>query len=199
VENEPEISQKSGSLSFRACCRKLLWSMLIRMKKVGEGVVMTCLREGHDAEIQRTGHSGFFALHDLLHYSVETTLGFDEAFLGLMASGWSFTNFTRHDEPRHRPVSAQALIAEHMVGVLSLHLHDPAWEDAELLELLTEEINQDLAAAMGGCGIPAPKLAAADVATVFQTFDGLARRWAALPLGDHLELPFPPTAADVDH
>ena len=68
--------------------------MIIRMKKTGEGVVLACLRDGGEPEIQRTGHGGFFALHDLLHYSVETTLGFDEGFFGLMASGWSFDDFT---------------------------------------------------------------------------------------------------------
>jgi hypothetical protein len=73
--------------------------MLIRIKKIDDGVVMACLRDGHEAEVQRTRHGGFFALHDLLHYSVETVLGFDQAFLGLMASGWSFENFTRHDDP----------------------------------------------------------------------------------------------------
>jgi len=170
--------------------------MLIRIKKTGGGVVTACLREGHEVEIQRTGHGGFFALHDLLHYSVETTLGFNEAFLGLMASGWSFTNFTRRDDPRHRPLPEQALIAEHLVNVLSLRVRDSAWEDDGLLQLLTEEINQDLAAAMGGCGVPAPKLAVADVATVYKTFDGFARRWATLPIGEHLELAFPPTPAD---
>jgi len=153
---------------------------------------MTCLRDGQEAEIQRTRHGGFFALHDLLHYSVETVLRFDEAFLGLMASGWSFENFTRHDDPRHRPVPAQALIAEHLVGVLSLHVRDSALEDDELVELLTDEINSELAAAMAGCGIAAPKLVVADVASIYQTFNELARRWAALPRGDHLELSFPP-------
>jgi hypothetical protein len=69
--------------------------MIIRMKKTGEGVVLACLRDGGQPEVQRTGHGGFFALHDLLHYSVETTLGFGEGFFGLMASGWSFDELAR--------------------------------------------------------------------------------------------------------
>ncbi len=58
-------------------------------------------------------------------------------------------------------------------------------------------INKDLAAAMSGCAIPPPKLAAADAAAVYQLFDNLVRRWAALPVGDHLELAFPPAPAGV--
>ena len=165
--------------------------MLIRLKKTSDGVVMTCLREGHAPEIQRTAHDGFFALHDLLHYAVETTLGFDEAFLGLIASGWTFENFTRRDDPRFRPLPPQALAAEHIVNLFSLALREALPQDQELVELLTEEINRDLAAAMRDSGIAVPTLAAGDVATITKTFDELSRRWAALPVGDALELDFP--------
>ena len=165
--------------------------MLIRMKKTGDGVVMTCLREGHAPEIQRTAHDGFFALHDLLHYAVETALGFDEAFLGLIATGWSFENFTRRDDPRYRPLPPQALAAEHIVNIFSLALREAVPQDQELVELLTEEINRDLAAAMRDSGVAAPKLAACEVAAICNTFGELSRRWAALPMGDALELAFP--------
>jgi hypothetical protein len=66
-------------------------------------------------------------------------------------------------------------------------------EDDELVGLLTGEINRDLAASMAGCGVAAPKLAVADVASIYRTFNELARRWAALPIGGHLELTFPPS------
>lgn len=167
--------------------------MLVRMKKVSGGLVLTCLRQGSRAEIQRTGHGGFFALHDLLHYAVETTLGFDQAFLGLMASGWSFENFTRHDDPRYRPVPPQAVVAEHLVGILSQHLGDYPFADEKVLELLTEEINGDLAAIASEGAVSMPTLSAADVASIYTTYQELAGRWAALPLDEHLELAFPAT------
>src|SRR5579862_5200573 len=123
--------------------------MRMRMKKLADGVVLACLRDRHGAEVQRTSQGGFFALHDLLHYAVESTLRFDEAFLGLMESGWSFDNFTRHDDPRYRPLPAQAHIAEHLVNILSLHLRDADAADSELVELLADE---------NGSGVTAPKL-----------------------------------------
>ena len=165
--------------------------MLIRMKKTDGGVVMTCLREGHAPEIQRTAHDGYFALHDLLHYAVETALGFDEAFLGLIAAGWSFENFTRRDDPRYRALPPQALAAEHIVNIFSLALRQALPQDQELAELLTEEINRDLAAAMRDSGIAAPKLSPREVAAICNTFGELSLRWAALPMGDGLELTFP--------
>lgn len=165
--------------------------MLIRMKKTDDGVVMTCVREGHPPQIQRTAHDGFFALHDLLHYAVETALGFDQAFLGLIATGWSFENFTRRDDPRYRALPPQALAAEHIVNIFSLTLREAVPQDQELLELLAEEINRDLAAAMRDCGIAAPTLTAVDVATICKTFSDLSRRWAALSVGGELQLAFP--------
>lgn len=165
--------------------------MLIRMKKTGDGVVMTCLREGHAAQIRRTAYDGFFALHDLLHYAVETALGFDEAFLGLIDSGWSFENFTRRDDPRYRALPPQALAAEHLVNIVSLALREAVPQDPQLLELLTEEINRDVAAAMRKSGVAAPKLSARDVATITTTFAELSRRWAALPVGGEIQLEFP--------
>ncbi|HTV47979.1 MAG TPA: hypothetical protein VMG59_06005 [Phycisphaerae bacterium] len=122
--------------------------MLIRLKKTHEGVVLACLRKAGDAEIQRTGHNGFFAPHDLMHYSVETTLGYHEAFFGLVSSGWSFKNFTRHDDPDYRPPPPQADMAENIVAVLSMHVRDAVLDDPEILSMVTEEINSDLAASM---------------------------------------------------
>jgi hypothetical protein len=40
----------------------------------------------------------FFPAHDLLHYAVETTLGFHEAFFGLLAAGWAIDDFSRPAE-----------------------------------------------------------------------------------------------------
>ena len=78
--------------------------MLIRLKRVRDGVVLTCVRggEGGSVSVQRTGHGGFFALHDLKHHAVETTLGFRRAFFGLMAEGWSFETFGDRTDPRYR-------------------------------------------------------------------------------------------------
>ena len=54
--------------------------MRIRLKKLEAGVVLTCLPDGHPPAVQRSGHGGFFALHDLMHFAVETTLGLQQAF-----------------------------------------------------------------------------------------------------------------------
>ena len=166
--------------------------MLIRLKKLDAGVVLACHRDpaaGGDVAVQRTGHHGFFALHDLLHYAAETTLGYDQAFFGLMAAGWSFDNFTRRDDPNHRPLPHQAVIAEHLVGTLTRHLLPAA--DPELLSLLTGDINADLASSMSRSSIAPPTLTAAQVAAIASQFSDLAAQWARVPVGGHMELTFP--------
>ena len=39
---------------------------------------------------QTDRHAAFFALHDLTHFAVETTLGYARGFFGLIAEGWDF-------------------------------------------------------------------------------------------------------------
>ena len=165
--------------------------MLIRLKKLDAGVVLTCLRDHGDAAVQRTAHGGFFALHDLLHYAVETTLGFDRAFFGLMSAGWDFATFGDRTDPRYRSMPAQAVQAEHLVGVLSRVYGDPAWRDPELLPMFAEDVNRELSAALGRSNVPAPVLTADQLVAIYTRLTELAQRWVAVPLGGHLELPFP--------
>jgi hypothetical protein len=170
--------------------------MLIRLKKTRDGVVLACLRKAGDPEIQRTEHNGFFAPHDLMHYSVETTLGYYEAFFGLMASGWSFKNFTRHDDPDHRHPPPLAHVAENIVAVLSMHMREALVDDPEILSVLTEEINKDLASYMSRSTVCPPILTEGQIATIYRRFEGLFCRRKAVPIGEHLELAFPDDVGD---
>jgi hypothetical protein len=162
--------------------------VLIRLKKIQDGVILACHRKADDAEIQRTGHGGFFGPHDLLHYAVETTLGYTEGFFGLVSSGWSFKNFTRHDDPNYRSPPSQAIVAENIVAAFFMHLPDASPGDPEVLNILTEEINGDLAACLSA-GKP-PILTADQVAAIYLGFEELRRQWAAVPMDGHLELLF---------
>jgi len=166
--------------------------VLIRLKKVPDGVVLACIRDerGGGAAVQRTGHGGFFALHDLMHYAVETMLNLDQAFYGLMASGWSFDNFTRKDDPNYRPIPPQAILAEHLVSTMSRHHRDHT-TDPDLLALLTDDVNRDLASSMSADDTPAPTLTPPQVTAIYTRFNSLAHQWQELLVGDHMELVFP--------
>jgi hypothetical protein len=162
--------------------------MLLRFKKVADGVVLACIRADGTAAVQRTGHGGFFALHDLMHYAAETVLVYDRAFLGLMAAGWDFSTFGDHDDARSRALPDQAGWAERIVSALSRADRLGVAQDPDLLPLLTEEINLETAGpGPGAC----PPLTPSQVASIYSRFRALADQWGAVPLGGHLELPFP--------
>lgn len=164
--------------------------MLLRFKKTHDGVVLSCLRDDGSVAVQRTRHGGFFALHDFMHCAVESVLGFESAFLGLMASGWDFGTFGDRDDPRYLAMPSQALTAERLVGILSRLHRDAAWQDPDLLPVLTEDVNRELALSPDNAPL-APPIGCKDVAAIYRLFDDLVARWASVPLGGHLEAPFP--------
>lgn len=166
--------------------------MLIRLKKTRDGVVLSCVRADGSVAVQRTGHAGFFALHDLMHYAVETTLGLRRAFLGLMAEGWSFETFGDRDDPRYRSMPADAVVAEHLVDIISRGLRERAWADPDLLGVWCDDVNAELAGELAHTGLAPLRVDPDALAATCRAFHSLAERWAAVPIGGHLELPYPP-------
>ena len=76
-------------------------------------------------------------MHDLVHYSVESVLGFRDAFFGLVAQGWDFKDFAR-PWPRGQ-LPAEAVLAEGFVGEI--------WRVFLLRESLTAaELNERVSA-----------------------------------------------------
>ena len=86
---------------------------------------------------QEGSHARFFPLHDLTHFAVETTLGIDSAFYGLIASGWDISE----TDGKHArgPLPPRALAVEHIVGLLD---HERA---GSALPMTADEFNTQLA------------------------------------------------------
>jgi len=83
---------------------------------------LTCIRDDGSVTWFRAGHNGeFFVAHDLLHYAVETTLGFSTAFYGMIAAGRDLNDFGSQDgRPDERQYSEEALQAEQLVGLIQV-------------------------------------------------------------------------------
>src|SRR5215472_15305206 len=64
---------------------------------------------------QNTRHAAHFALHDLTHYAVETTLGYRSGFFGLVAQGWDAEDTTGKGARGSLP--AEAGEVEQIVGL----------------------------------------------------------------------------------
>jgi hypothetical protein len=158
-------------------------ALTIRIKKKADGsAALSCRRADGSVTWQRQeGTRGaFFPLHDLTHYAVETELGLDQAFYGLVAAGWGFSDFGA-PWPRGA-MPAQAGMAELIVGFLDT-------ERASGTIWAAADFNDKAALHQSGGEV---RLTDAELRRIRSTRRQLFDRWHALPAGETLELVFPP-------
>jgi hypothetical protein len=156
--------------------------MFIQLKKGRDGpATLTCVR----ADGTRTWgkEHPFFPVHDLTHFAVEGVLGFDQAFFGLIATGWEIDDFAKPGASRRMPF--QAIVAEHVVGVFDRERALPA-------PLNAAEFNETVVASLP----PAQRAAFmpvsdARLSQVRELRDALEARWHTLSTGATMEVEFP--------
>jgi hypothetical protein len=125
----------------------------------------------------------FFPAHDLTHYAVESVLGLDQAFFGLIASGWAIDDFAAAGAARRLPTPARW--AEHVVGIFDR-------ERARGRPMSAAAFREELTAALGGLSPPGfPELDDTTLQRVRILWRELHDRWQALAPGDTLTIPFP--------
>ena len=160
--------------------------LLIRIKKKTDGsAALTCTRADGSVTWQRQdGQLGrFFPLHDLTHYAVEQTLGFSQAFYGLLADGWDMSDFGR-DSARGKPPE-QALLAELIVGFFDL-------ERATGVIGTVDDFNEKIVTWYADNDRPVPtfRLTEAAIEKIRALRAEVFAKWKALPPGEALEIPF---------
>ena len=82
--------------------------------------MLRCVREDGSTTWQRNDdqHAGFFPLHDLTHYAVESELGFTQGFFGLIAHGWNIEETT--GKTARGALPNEALEVEYLVAASSV-------------------------------------------------------------------------------
>ncbi|HET7190157.1 MAG TPA: hypothetical protein VFI52_18520 [Gemmatimonadaceae bacterium] len=160
--------------------------LTIHLARRTDGAVVFELRraDGTSTWQKRRGPTAdFFAIHDLTHYAVETILGFDRAFYGLVAEGWDLGDFGT-PWPRG-PLPPDALPAEVIVGCF-----DTA--RASRIPLTADACNASASSYFANAGLSCP-VSVTDEAMnrVKERLSELVWRWHALPPGEKLSLPFP--------
>jgi hypothetical protein len=128
-------------------------------------------------------HAVFFSYHDLTHFAVETTLGFQHGFYGLIAGGWNITD-TEGKGPRGKP-PLESVLVEHVVGLFSSERvgGNPPLTGAEF--------NKQLRETAANNGIPVEReFTEPELTTTRGRIRELHDRWAAVPSGGSLELSF---------
>ena len=156
--------------------------MVIQLKKGRDGpATLACVRV--DGTRTWGKEHPFFPVHDITHCAVESVLGFDQAFFGLIAAGWDIDDFEKPGASRRMPF--QALVAEHVVGVFDR-------ERALPTPLTVTEFNETVFASLPPLQREAFKpLTDAQVSQVRELRSTLEARWHALPVGATMEVTFP--------
>lgn len=156
--------------------------MVIRFKK-GKNQskhkpdTLTCIRD--DGSVTWTYLHREFAIQDLAHYVVETTLGLENAFLGLIAKGYDISDFNQPKAERPFEIPEEALNTEVIVGLLQTDLLESLRGNADRCELLRDY----------GALLPV-KIADVQLETMQQKLQALLQKWHDLQPGESMTLQF---------
>lgn len=157
----------------------------IRMtKRADGGAVLHCTRSDGTVTWQRQEgkQAMFFPLHDLTHFAVESALGFQQGFFGLIADGWDIGD--TGGKGARGALPREAVIVEHMVGMLDVErASGGAWSAAEFA---TQLVTKGL---IDADAIPA-WLTDAGLDGVRTKRQQLFSEWYALPASSDLHLTF---------
>ncbi len=152
--------------------------MRVQITKKADGSgVLRCVRDDGSVVWQKQNerHAAYFALHDLTHFAVETTLGYRRGFFGLVAEGWDFDDTT--GKGSRGPLPPEAGEVEMIVGLFSA-------EAASSTIWTIEEFNE-----FGAMQKLRP-LSAEEVARVKKRRSELFQQWSAVAPGSMLELQY---------
>jgi len=157
--------------------------LLIQITKRSDGGgALRCVRADGSVTWQKQEgrHAAFFALHDLTHFAVESTLGFKRGFFGLVAEGWEIEE-TTGKQPRG-PLPDEAKQVEYIVGSLDS-------ERAAGAIWTAEDFNQQAAIHARSTATAHPRrLTDEELARVRARRAELFAKWRALEPGKTLEL-----------
>ena len=159
--------------------------MTVQITKRKDGrAVLRCVRSDGSATWQRQDgdRALFFPLHDLIHFAVETELGFGSGFFGLLAAGWDIAD--TDGQGTRGPIPNEAIEVEYLVSAFSS-------ERAGDSEATTDEFNQHASTFAQSKGLPRPRtLTETDLTKVRSRITDLCGQWHALPAGETLEFVF---------
>src|SRR5690348_5973925 len=155
--------------------------MIIRLSKGkrDKPPTLTCVRDDGSSTWQRS--TDYFAYHDLVHYAVETTLGYKNAFLGLVTQGRDLESFGTRNGIKDTYTQEEGW-AEEIASAIQFPAYSgsPAMSDAECLDVLAHSC--------AGRGTPMPPITADQLGQIRALARDLHRRWAQVPEGETLEL-----------
>ena len=156
--------------------------MIIRFKK-GKNQskhkpdTLTCIRD--DGSTTWTYLHRGFAIQDFAHYVVETTLGYQRSFFGLVTKGYDIPDFNQPKAKRPFEIPEEALNTEVIVGLLQTDLLESLRGNAE-----RDELFRDYSALLP------VKITAVQLEIMQQKLQILLQKWHDLQPGESMTLQF---------
>ena len=148
----------------------------------GSGVLRCVRADGSMTWQKQERNAAFFALHDLTHFAVESTLGFRRGFFGLIAEGWDVEDTT--GQGARGPLPDEATEVEYFVGSFDA-------ERAAGKTWTADEFNEHAALHAASSGRAKPRrLRDEDLARVRARRDELLHDWFGLAAGGTLEMEY---------
>jgi hypothetical protein len=150
----------------------------IELVKRADGAGLLCCTRADGSttwQKQPERHAVHFAHHDLTHYAVETILGYEQGFYGLIAAGWNIEETT--GKGARGPLPDEAGEVECVVGLFDSERGSATlWTADEFAQFASRQLTRKL----DDTAIRAIRSARAD----------LFRRWADAETGSKLELEY---------
>ncbi|MEQ8766000.1 MAG: hypothetical protein RL885_18930 [Planctomycetota bacterium] len=152
-------------------------TLVISLKRGRNGQDSLACRRNDGTATWRRLQPGF-ASHDLRHFAVESTLGVDSAFYGLIARGWNLEDFGA-PWPKGR-LPEEAAWVECTIAAI--------WSDRDHPALRsTEEINSAIREMQRGASFER-RLTSDEIRAIRECFDEQIERWRRLDRGEVMEL-----------
>jgi hypothetical protein len=152
----------------------------ITKRRDGSGVLCCVRADGSLTWQKQERQAAFFALHDLTHFAVESTLGFRQGFYGLIEAGWDIDDTTGLGTRGQLP--GEALEVEYFVASFDA-------ERASGTTWTADEFNKHAAIHAAASGRTGPRLLTGeDLARVRARRVELFREWFALAAGQTLDV-----------
>ena len=162
--------------------------LTIRLKRHADGSASLTLTRADGAvtwQRQKGSLGMVFPPHDLTHYAVESALGYDHGFYGLVADGWDITDFA-HPWPRGT-IPQEAREVELIVGFFDSERRSvDHWHAKEFNAHAVRFVEAGKYAGV----IAPPRLTDEDIARVRAVRDEVLAQWFAIEPGNALELVF---------
>jgi hypothetical protein len=157
--------------------------MVIRFKK-GKNQwkhkpdTLTCIRD--DGSITWTHLHRGFVHHDFAHYVIETTLGFENAFFGLVARGYDIPDFSESKAKCPFEIPKEAMGTEPIVALLQVDFPN---------RLYFQDVNSDGLFREYSASLPV-SITDEQLEVMRQKLGALLQRWRDLQPGASMTLQF---------